>query len=121
MASSSSSPRWSPDGKWVAFTAGGQIWTMKPDGSDRKQVTKLSSGGGQPVWSPDGKWIAFSSDVYPECKDDACNEAEDEKADKSKVKAHVTDRLLFKHWVEWRDRKRTHVFVVSSGGGLPAM
>ncbi|MGB2914184.1 MAG: S9 family peptidase, partial [Pyrinomonadaceae bacterium] len=115
--SSSSSPRWSPDGKWVAFTAGGQIWTMKPDGSDRKQVTKLSSGGGQPVWSPDGKWIAFSSDVYPECKDDACNEAEDEKADKSKVKAHVTDRLLFKHWVEWRDRKRTHVFVVSSGGG----
>jgi dipeptidyl aminopeptidase/acylaminoacyl peptidase len=114
---SSSSPRWSPDGKWLAFTTGGQIWTMKPDGSDRKQVTKLSSGGGQPVWSPDGKWIAFSSDVYPECKDDACNEAEDEKADKSKVKAHVTDRLLFKHWVEWRDRKRTHVFVVSSNGG----
>ncbi|MEQ1922721.1 MAG: S9 family peptidase [Pyrinomonadaceae bacterium] len=114
---SSSSPRWSPDGKWLAFTTGGQIWTMKPDGSDRKQVTKLSSGAGQPVWSADGKWIAFSSDVYPECKDDACNEAEDEKADKSKVKAHVTDRLLFKHWVEWRDRKRTHVFVVSSNGG----
>lgn len=115
--SSSSSPRWSPDGKWLAFTTGGQVWTMKPDGSDRKQVTKLSSGAGQPVWSHDGKWIAFSSDVYPECKDDACNEAEDDKADKSKVKAHVTDRLLFKHWVEWRDRKRTHVFVVSSSGG----
>ena len=114
---SSSSPRWSPDGKWLAFTTGGQIWTMKPDGSDRKQVTKLSSGAGGPVWSPDGKWIAFGSDVYPECKDDACNEAEDEKADKSKVKAHVTDRLLFKHWVEWRDRKRTHVFVVPSSGG----
>ncbi len=116
-AGSSSSPRWSPDGKWLAFTTGGQIWTMKPDGSDRKQVTKLSSGAGQPVWSADGKWIAFSSDVYPECKDDACNEAEDEKAEKSKVKAHVTERLLFKHWVEWRDRKRTHVFVVSSSGG----
>ncbi|HRI03050.1 MAG TPA: S9 family peptidase [Pyrinomonadaceae bacterium] len=115
--SSSSSPRWSPDGKWLAFTTGGQIWTMKPDGSDRKQVTKLSSGAGQPVWSPDGKWIAFSSDVYPECKDDACNEAEDENAEKSKVKAHVTERLLFKHWVEWRDRKRTHVFLVSSNGG----
>lgn len=115
--SSSSSPRWSPDGKWLAFTTGGQIWTMKPDGTDRKQVTKLSSGAGQPVWSADGKWIAFSSDVYPECKDDACNEAEDEKAEKSKVKAHVTERLLFKHWVEWRDRKRTHVFVVSSNGG----
>ncbi len=114
---SSSSPRWSPDGKWLAFTTGGQIWTIKPDGSDRKQVTKLSSGAGQPVWSPDGKWIAFSSDVYPECKDDACNESEDEKAEKSKVKAHVTERLLFKHWDHWTDRKRTHVFVISSSGG----
>ncbi|HTK25866.1 MAG TPA: S9 family peptidase [Pyrinomonadaceae bacterium] len=114
---SNSSPRWSPDGKLLAFTTGGQIWTMKPDGSDRKQITNISSGAGNPVWSPDGKWIAFNSDVYPECNDDACNKAEDEKAENSKVKAHVTDRLLFRHWVEWRDRKRTHVFVVPSTGG----
>jgi dipeptidyl aminopeptidase/acylaminoacyl peptidase len=42
----------------------------------------------------------------------------DEKAESSKVKAHVTDRLLFRHWVEWRDTKRTHVFVISSKGGV---
>ncbi len=115
--SSSSSPRWSPDGKWIAFTNGGQIWTMKPDGSDRNQVTKISTGAGGPVWSPDGNWIAFNSDVYPACADDDCNKAADEKMDSSKVKAHVTERLLFRHWVEWRDAKRTHVFVVSSKGG----
>ena len=115
--SSSSSPRWSPDGKRLAYTTGGQVWTMKPDGDDRKEIIKISSGAGGPVWSPDGKWIAFGSDVYPECKTDECNKAEDEKADKSKVKAHVTERLLFKHWVEWRDRKRTHVFVIASNGG----
>src|SRR4051794_10420550 len=39
---SSSSPRWSPDGKRIAFVSGGQIWVMKPDGDDRKQVTKIS-------------------------------------------------------------------------------
>ena len=118
-ASSNSSPRWSPDGKRLAYTTGGQIWTMEPDGDDRKQVTKISTGAGQPVWSADGSMIAFSSEVYPECKTDECNAAEDKKAEDSKVKAYVTDRLLFRHWVEWRTRKRTHVFVVPAKGGTP--
>ncbi len=115
---SSSSPRWSPDGKKLAFTTGGQIWTMDADGDDKKQITKISTGAGNPVWSPNGRWLAFNSDVYPECNDnDECNAKEDEKADKSKVKAIVTERLLYRHWVEWRDRKRSHVFVIKSDGG----
>lgn len=114
---SSSSPRWSPDGKHIAFTTGGQVWTMKNDGDDKTQVTKIPTGAGQPVWSPDGKWIAFISDVYPECQTDACNKAEDDKAESSKVQAKVTNRLLYRHWVEWRNRKRSHVFVVSAKGG----
>lgn len=116
--SSSSSPRWSPDGKWLAFTTGGQIWTMEPDGDERNKVTTISGGAGGPVWSPDGKWIAFTSEVYPECSNDACNKAEDDRVEQSKVKAHVTERLLFKHWDHWTDRKRSHVFVVSAKGGI---
>jgi dipeptidyl aminopeptidase/acylaminoacyl peptidase len=114
---SSSAPRWSPDGKKIAFTTGGQIWVMDADGDDKEQVTKISTGAAGPVWSPDGKWIAFTSDVYPDCNDDDCNKKRDEKAENSKVKAHIVTRLLYKHWDEWRDVKRTHVFVVSSGGG----
>ena len=114
---SSSQPRWSPDGKKIAYVTGGQIWVMDADGDDKEQVTKLSTGGSGPVWSPDGNWIAFASDVYPECNDDACNKAKDDAAEKSKVKAHITDRLLFRHWVEWRDTKRTHTFVIPSNGG----
>ena len=116
-SSSASSPRWSPDGKKIAYVTGGQIWTMDADGSDKEQVTKISTGAGGPVWSPDGKWIAFTSDVYPDCSDDACNKRKEDAAEKSKVKAHITDRLLYRHWNEWRDIKRTHVFVVSSKGG----
>lgn len=115
--SSSSSPRWSPDGKRIAFVTGGQIWTMKPDGDDRDQITKISGGAGGPVWSADGKWIAFGSEVYPECSNDPCNKETDDAAENNKVKAHVTDRLLFKHWDHWTDRKRSHVFYVSSKGG----
>ena len=113
-----SSPRWSPNGKLIAYVSGGQIWVMERDGGDRKQITKISTGAGGPVWSPDGKFIAFGSDVYPECTSDDCNRKEDEKADSGKVKAKVTDRLLYRHWVEWRDRKRTHVFVIPSTGGI---
>jgi len=116
-SSSSSAPRWSPDGKSIAFVTGGQIWTMALDGDHKEQVTTISGGASGPVWSSDGKWIAFSSEVYPECSSDACNKTEDDRAEKSKVKAHVTERLLFKHWDHWTDRKRTHVFVVAAKGG----
>jgi dipeptidyl aminopeptidase/acylaminoacyl peptidase len=114
---SSSSPRWSPDGKKIAYTTGSQVWVMDSDGDDKEQVTKISTGAAAPVWSPDGKWIAFTSDVYPDCNNDDCNKKRDEQAESSKVKAHIVTRLLYKHWDEWRDVKRTHVFVVSSNGG----
>src|SRR5918993_1149819 len=115
--SSASSPRWSPDGKKIAFTTGGQIWVMDSDGDDKKQITKVSTGASGTVWSPDSNWIAFTSEVYPDCNDDECNKGKDEAAEKSKVKAHITERLLFRHWNEWRDVKRSHVFVVSTKGG----
>ena len=114
---SSTSPRWSPDGKKIAFTTRSQVWVMDDDGDNKEQVTKISTGEAPPVWSPDGKWIAFTSDVYPDCDNDDCNKKRDEKAESSKVKAHIVTRLLYKHWDEWRDVKRTHVFVVSSKGG----
>jgi dipeptidyl aminopeptidase/acylaminoacyl peptidase len=116
--SSANSPRWSPDGRHIAYVTGGQVWKMEADGDDKEQVTRISTGASNPVWSPDGRWIMFSSEVYPECTSDDCNRAEDARVENSKVKAKVAERLLFKHWNEWRDRKRTHVFVVPSNGGI---
>ena len=114
---SSSSPRWSPDGKKLVFVTGGQIWVMDADGGDKKQLSNISTGASNPVWSPDGKWIAFNSDVYPDCQDDQCNKTRDEQAEANPVKAIVTERLLYRHWNEWRDKKRTHVFVMPGEGG----
>ncbi|MGH9931169.1 MAG: prolyl oligopeptidase family serine peptidase [Pyrinomonadaceae bacterium] len=116
-AGSATAPRWSPDAKKIAYVTGGQIWVMENDGDHKDRITTIATNAAGPVWSPDGKWIAITSDVYPECPDNDCNKKKDEAAENSKVKAHITTRLLFRHWDEWRDLKRTHVFVVSSQGG----
>jgi dipeptidyl aminopeptidase/acylaminoacyl peptidase len=116
-------PRWSPDGKTIAFQSNrdgeGQIYLINVAGGEARKLTSLSTGATDHVWSQDGKLIAFSSDVYPDCPDDACNKERNEKAEKSKVKAKIATRLLYRHWNAWKDGKRTHVFVVPAEGGAP--
>ncbi len=115
------SPRWSPDGKQIAFISSRdglpQIWIMNVDGGEPRKVTTLNTGADGPVWSPDGRQLAFMSDIYPECANDECNRRKSEQAEKSKVKAKILDRLLFRHWNTWKDGKHTHIFIVSSQGG----
>ena len=91
--------------------------------SGRRNVRKLTniSGGVQPplVVSPDGSLVAFVADVYPDCADDACNKARRAAADADPVKVHVLTRLLFRHWDEWREGIRHHVFVVPTNETTP--
>jgi dipeptidyl aminopeptidase/acylaminoacyl peptidase len=114
-------PRWSPDGSQIAFLSsrGGatQVFSMSMTGSEIAAVSAISTGADNEVWSPDGKTIAFVSNVYADCNDDACNAARDAKRAKSKVKARVYDRLLYRHWDSWSDGKRSHLFIVAAGGG----
>jgi TolB protein len=58
-------PRWSPDGKRIAFfsTRSGawEIWTTDPEGSELHQVTSLGGYNvAWPVWSADGKRMAYT-------------------------------------------------------------
>jgi dipeptidyl aminopeptidase/acylaminoacyl peptidase len=120
---SDSRPRWSPDGKELAFisTRGGksQVWILPMDGGEARQLTKISTEADGVTWAAKGDTLLFTSQVYPDCGDDECNQKRLEEAEKSKVKAQLIDALLFRHWNEWRDSKYTHLFAVSAKGGTP--
>src|SRR5438309_6161175 len=67
-----STPRWSPDGKYLLFLRTTekdgkpeqpQLSMMPMAGGDSFSFTVLPKGAGSPVWSPDGKSIAFTSDT----------------------------------------------------------
>src|SRR5437773_6742787 len=81
-----SSPKWSPDGKTIAFLSArsgdSQVYVLSMDGGEAHPLTKISTGVDVVKWSPDGKTLAFTSSVYPDCvsrasgspnNDDECN------------------------------------------------
>ncbi len=57
-------PAISPDGKLVAFSYLGDIWTVSVKGGVAHHLTMHEKHDYAPVFSPDGKWIAFSSNRH---------------------------------------------------------
>ena len=119
------SPRWSPNGKTILFestrTTPAQLFTVSAEGGEPKQITSISTGAGNAIWSPDSTRIAFVSAVYPEfsekpfAESDKLNKEKDEAIEKSPVKAKVFTKLFYRHWVEYVDDKRQHLFVQKVG------
>lgn len=107
-----SSPKFSPDGKRIAYVMGNQIWMTNADGSGDEQITSHYSGASGVVWSQDGKKMLFVSSVYPDCANQDCNKQKDEEAEQSKVKASVYKELMYRHWDDWRGDKRSHLFLL---------
>lgn len=117
------SPRWSADGKSLAFLStregAPQIFVAGADGSNPRKATAVPEGVSEFIWSPNGRMFAFTTDVYPDCGSLDCVARRSEMEEKNKVKAVIADHLLFRHWDSFKRGKRSHLFVVSSDGGEP--
>jgi dipeptidyl aminopeptidase/acylaminoacyl peptidase len=119
---SENTPRFFPDGRRIAFISSRdgvpQVYVGDAGGGNVRRITNLTAGVQPPlVVSADGSRLAFVADVYPECADEACNKRKKEAADKNPVKMRRLTRLLYRHWDEWREDIRHHVFVADVASG----
>ncbi len=119
-----SDPKWSPDGRWIAFTAKRkdddepQLYLIAPDGGEARRLTKLATGCAAPKWFADGKQIAFISWVWPDLATDALQAKRKKERKDAKVKAHVTERQEFRFWDHWlTDGREPHILVCDVATG----
>ena len=118
-----STPRWSPDGKTIAFisTHEGQhgIWISGPERSIPRLIAPvretnffITYAGESFAWSPDSKMIAYVS---------AGEEPEQYSVNSSSVNddPRVVDRIQYKSRTSFSDRLRTHVWITDVDAPQP--
>ena len=105
-----SSPRWSPDGRWLAFISGrqegkgGQVWLLDRRGGEAQRVTTIKGGVSGFAWSPDSKRLAL---VVEEETDSI---ARKDTAERKTPKPIVVDRYHFKQDVQgFLGSRRSHL------------
>jgi dipeptidyl aminopeptidase/acylaminoacyl peptidase len=108
------SPRWSPDGRWLAFTSArgddrAQLFVLPADGpGESRQLTQLREAVEGPVWSPDSSRIAFTARTH---------DPDDDEEDVAKRRPRRLDRLQHRLDHEgWTQGRTHHVYVVGLDG-----
>lgn len=125
-----SAPRWSPDGKLLAFSRSG-LGGRGGEGNewfvhmDTKEPFQISGVGGTPVFSPDNKWIAFLKKTPPPAPARETSELEKQLAERFKGRMYdwVNYRSDGRGYVpDPRDPRATppmEVYIVAREGGTP--
>jgi dipeptidyl aminopeptidase/acylaminoacyl peptidase len=114
---SSSHPRWSPDGKYLAFLSARddskkQVWLLNRNGGEAQKLTDTIQDVDDFSWSPSGgRLVLVLEDPTPD-EVEAAEHKDDEEKPKPKPRPWVIDRLHFKEdEIGYLDRRRTHLYV----------
>ena len=111
------SARWSADGQLFFLSnrsGSSQVWRTDEAGDVAVQVTDLPVDVQTYQLSPAADRIAVAAAVFPDCPDLACTAARlDEEPDNSGT---LYTQLFVRHWDQWSDGTRNHVFVLDLSG-----
>jgi dipeptidyl aminopeptidase/acylaminoacyl peptidase len=124
---SDTNPRWGPDSNTVFFISGrtgsSQVWQIRIDGGEAKQVTSEPLDVGNLIVSPNGKHIAFTMEVFADCNvplgtpgGAAETKARLDEIKDKKASGRTYERIFVRHWDTWKDDRRSHLFVMSTAG-----
>ncbi|HNW56334.1 MAG TPA: S9 family peptidase [Bacteroidales bacterium] len=103
-----SSPQWLKDGKTIAYTNKGNLFTMNADGSNQKAITGISDFEIFSI-SPSGDKIYFTKRVK-------LDQTANEKHNLPKANVRIINDLMYRHWNYWGDYSYSHIFVASFNG-----
>ena len=114
VGSSANSPRFSPDGSQLTFTASRgedattQVWSLDLRGGEARALTRVEQGVSGYAWSPDATRLALLiRDPDPEDADSTATWTAESQ------RPYVIDRLQFKRdGAKYLDRRRTHLYVL---------
>jgi dipeptidyl aminopeptidase/acylaminoacyl peptidase len=105
---SETSPRWSPDGRSLAFLSGrqdgkgDQVWVLDRRGGEAQRLTTIKGGVDAMQWSPDSKRLVLVATI----------DLDSTKADTSRKRPIVIDRYLFKDdGAGYLTTKRSHLLL----------
>ena len=124
-----SSPRWSANGGLYFLSSrsgSSQVWRTDAQGARATQVTRLPLDVGAFRLSPDGRRLAVALAVFPDCGGDeiSCTVQRQKTRAETKASGLVFDQVFVRHWDEWANGTRNHLFVLpadGSGGPVPVM
>ena len=116
-------PRWSPDGAHLYFlstrSGSSQVWRLTVGSGQVTQVTELPLDASNLTVSPDGSHLAVSMEVFVDCLTLACTAERLDARARSPETGQVYDGVFVRHWSQWEDGRRSHVFVLPATGGSP--